>query len=881
LEDENALCDWLTLNAAPSGPTYAALEDAAIKRLFELKVEPPTPDQLERVVNSALSQFELNLTSTIAKGLSALTQDGLDDLLDTQLPPDLDTGKGPEYAWSPMAELRKDPGATSLDSVLNEVAKLELIRALDIPSDLFRDVAPKLVVAYRQRAAVDSPSALRRYDDPLRYTLLAAYCHLRSREITDGLVDLVIQVVHRIGARAERKVIKELIKELTRVKGKSGILFRMAEAAVEKPSGIVSEVIFPVVGEKTLRELVKEFKSTGRQYREHVQTRMRSSYGKHYRKMVPKLLAALEFRSNNELHRPVVEAIELLQRLADSRAHFYPLDESPPIEGIVPDVWRELVLVESGGRQRVNRIAYELCVLERLRERLRTKEVWVVGADRFRNPDDDVPMDFADRREEYYDALDQPLDVQAFVSGLQQKMRKALSKLNRHLRRSQTVKIVSKGNKPWIHVSPFKARPAPPNLERLKKEILDRWGMTGLIDILKEADLRVNFTDQLKSVSPRESIAAEPLRKRKLLCIYGIATNLGIKRISAGDHGETEGDLTYVLKRFLSKDQLRRAISLLVNATLEVKLASIWGEGTSCASDSKQFGAWDGNIMTEWHARYGGAGVMIYWHVTDDALCIYSQLKRCSSSEVASMIQGVLHHCTEMEVDQQYVDSHGQSHVAFAFTMLLGFRLLPRLKGIGRQKLYRPSAGEPDAFQHLQPLLTRPIKWNLIRQQYDEMVKFATALRLGTADAEAILRRFTRDNVQHPTYQALVELGRAAKTIFLCDYLASEDLRREINEALNVIELWNAVNHFIFFGKGRKFATNKREAQELSVLCLHLVQSCMVYINTIMIQRVLEDPAWRTLMSEADLRSLSPLIHAHVNPYGSFTLNLEERLNLD
>lgn len=50
--------------------------------------------------------------------------------------------------------------------------------------------------------------------------------------------------------------------------------------------------------------------------------------------------------------------------------------------------------------------------------------------------------------------------------------------------------------------------------------------------------------------------------------------------------------------------------------------------------------------MTEWHIRYGGRGVMIYWHVARKSLCIYSQLKRCSSSEVAAMIEGVLRHQT-------------------------------------------------------------------------------------------------------------------------------------------------------------------------------------------------------------------------------------------
>jgi TnpA family transposase len=180
---------------------------------------------------------------------------------------------------------------------------------------------------------------------------------------------------------------------------------------------------------------------------------------------------------------------------------------------------------------------------------------------------------------------------------------------------------------------------------------------------------------------------------------------------------------------------------------------------------------------------------MIYWHVDKRASCIYSQLKTCSSSEAAAMIEGVMRHCTDMTVDKQYVDTHGQSYVAFAFCYLLGFRLLPRFKSIHSKKLYRPTAGHPGTYPNLQLVLTRPIHWKLIRQQYDEMIKFATAIRLGTADTEAILRRFSRSNRQHPTYQALLELGKAVRTIFLCDYLRMEEFRREIQEGLNVIEL--------------------------------------------------------------------------------------------
>lgn len=113
---------------------------------------------------------------------------------------------------------------------------------------------------------------------------------------------------------------------------------------------------------------------------------------------------------------------------------------------------------------------------------------------------------------------------------------------------------------------------------------------------------------------------------------------------------------------------------------------------------------------------------MVYWHVEKNAACIYSQLRRVSSSQAAAMIKGVLRHCTEMEVDRQYVDSHGQSAVAFAFCRLLGFELIPRLKGISRQKHCKALAGQ--SFSNLDPVMAlRAINWELIEEQLDTMVK--------------------------------------------------------------------------------------------------------------------------------------------------------------
>ena len=164
------------------------------------------------------------------------------------------------------------------------------------------------------------------------------------------------------------------------------------------------------------------------------------------------------------------------------------------------------------------------------------------------------------------------------------------------------------------------------------------------------------------------------------------------------------------------------------------------------------------------------------------------------------MIEGVLRHCTDASIDRQYTDTHGQSLVGFAFAHLLGFKLLPRMKNVASQKLVKVDADDEVPACLAGMVSTQAIDWELIAQQYDQMVKYATALRLGTAEAEQVLRRFTRGGPKHPTYKAIEELGQAVKSVFIAEYMASQELRREIHEGLQVVENWNSANTDLFYG---------------------------------------------------------------------------------
>jgi hypothetical protein len=150
---------------------------------------------------------------------------------------------------------------TSLKTVLRELEKLSIINTLGMPLELFQGIPDKVIHKYRMRAGTESITELRQHPSAIRYTLLAAFCHERRQEIVDGLVELLVQLLHKSRKNAEKKVVNSLVNDIKAVHGKNRLLYQIAEAALDKPEGIVKDVLFPVVDKETLTALVKEYRA--------------------------------------------------------------------------------------------------------------------------------------------------------------------------------------------------------------------------------------------------------------------------------------------------------------------------------------------------------------------------------------------------------------------------------------------------------------------------------------------------------------------------------------------------------------------------------------------------------------------------------------------
>ncbi len=319
VSDAGAVSSWLSSHALVGEDRHIdRLKDAVYARFRDLKIEPPEPKSIERLIRSALRTADEQLYAAIASRLSEDTRARLDALLEPARLAD-----GAMAPASVLQGLRSETGPSSLESVFGEIAKLQQLRSLGLPADLFTQTPPRVVSWHRSRLAVEDVREIRRHPATIRYTLLAAYCSQREQEIIDTLVELLISLIHRIEKRAERTVDAQVLRDVKRIRGKQRLLYEVAHAAIRQPEGTVKDAIFPVAPEQTLRSLVEEFRLGG-SYEQKVQVLMWGSYSNHYRRMVPLILKEIDFRATGTAPAPLLAALALIRKYAEKNIAFYP-----------------------------------------------------------------------------------------------------------------------------------------------------------------------------------------------------------------------------------------------------------------------------------------------------------------------------------------------------------------------------------------------------------------------------------------------------------------------------------------------------------------------------------------------------------------------------
>ncbi|GGN30065.1 hypothetical protein GCM10011609_87600 [Lentzea pudingi] len=294
VEDQQRWMEWLAAEQCPVEQNRDRLEVALRQRCRSESAEPPSGGRIERVIGSALRQHETAFAALIVDRLGLALCAAMQTLLESE---------------GFLAEAKADPGPLGLDTLLGEIAKLRTVRGLGLPAEVFAWVSDRLVAAWRSRAARMFPSDFAECSAPGAVHAAGGVVLGRQTEITDALVGLLVDLVHKINARAERRVEKELLGEMTTVPGKKGIFLKMINAVLDHSDEPVREAVGSVVpggarwGEDTAQtgQGAPRWQPGGARAGAVPAARLLHH---HYRRMLAPVLAALNFQCNNTACRP-------------------------------------------------------------------------------------------------------------------------------------------------------------------------------------------------------------------------------------------------------------------------------------------------------------------------------------------------------------------------------------------------------------------------------------------------------------------------------------------------------------------------------------------------------------------------------------------------
>ena len=387
----------------------------------------------------------------------------------------------------------------------------------------------------------------------------------------------------------------------------------------------------------------------------------------------------------------------------------------------------------------------------------------------------------------------------------------------------------------------LKALPKPPGAEKLEAAIRRLLPERSLLEILCNVEHWLNWTRHFGPLSGLEGKLGEA-KERYILTIFGYGCNLGPNQTARHTRGRiSRYGLSYINRRHLNTSMLEAATRDIINSYNCFNLPKFWGTGKRASADGTKFNIYQNNLVAEYHIRYGGYGGIVYSHVSDTYIALFSHFITCGVWEAVYILDGLLKNRSEIQPDILHADTQGQSTPVFALAYLLGIELMPRIRNWKDLTFFRPH--KEATYSYIEPLFGDVIDWKLIETHWQDLMRVVLSIRAGKIMPSILLRKLGTYSRKNRLYQAFRELGRVVRTNFLLQYISDRGLRRIITASTNKVEAFQGFLDWVFFGKDGVITENDPEEQEKRVKYLHLVANAVILQNAVDISNAIQSLA--------------------------------------
>jgi len=777
-----------------------------------------------------------------------------------------------EERYSPLDRLRHPPSRVSASALVVALNRLVEVRSLGIGTINVTQIPPNRLKVLDRSAGAARSQTISRMPEIRRIATMLAFVYILEFTATDDALDLFDWLIGSIltksqsaGEKERLRTLKDLDAAALRLTQAGEVLLDLSQKDVD-----VRKLVFKIVSAEQLALAVAKVKVLVRPPEDKYYDMMLSRW-RQIRLFLPKLLDTINFEGT-EAVKPILEAWQFLRSIEGKKK---PAMKDAPLD-VVSKSWVKLVVGVDG---EIDRKAYTFCLLQRLRSALRRRDIFVQKSLRYCDPRAKLLQGAAweAARASVCRTLDlQPTFVTELVA-LTSQLDLAYHQTSLNLPTNTAVRVEQKDGKYTLVMTGLDKLPESASLKALKAQIAGMLPRVDLPEVLLEINARTGFALEFAHLS-QTNARVEDLHISTCAVLLAEACNIGLETLVRPDiPALTRGRLSWVKQNYIRQETLVRANARLVSAQSEISLAQTWGGGEVASADGIRFTVPVRTINAGPNSKYFGVGRGItYYNFTSDQFTGFHGIVIPGTlRDSLFLLAGLLEQQTSLQPQEIMTDNAGYSDVVFGLFWLLGYQFSPRLADIGEARYWRidPTAD----YGALNGIAKNQINTALIATHWDDLLRVAGSLKLGTVSAVDLMRSLQKGNTPSSLSKAMSELGRIAKTLYLLPYIDDETYRRRILTQLNRGEGRHSLSRVVLHGQRGEIRQKYRAGQEDQLGALGLVVNVLVLWNTYYMDAAVSKLlATDTELKLEDLARLSPLGYKHINMLGRYSFTLSE-----
>jgi TnpA family transposase len=856
-EAENfRLIRWLYTRAWLSAERPIVLFDLATARMVERKVLLPGVTVLTRLIARVRDRAANRLYQSIARLPSPEQRARLETLLIV-----------PAGAHvSPLDRLRRAPTRISAPAMVEALGRLAEIRGFEASTLPLDRIPPGRVKVLARYAAAAWAQTIARMPDERRIATLVAFAYIFESVAQDDCVDLLNQMITASLARAEREGEKDRLHTIGDL---DAAALRLHEACkiILDPACADTKVraqIFARIPREQLERDVARVAALSRTEDDHYYDHLLGAYST-VRRFLPTLYKTIEF-SGAKAGQGVLQAMRFLKQIEGQAK---PAMETAPQE-LLNRAWRKLVIRADG---KIDRRFYTFCVLEQLQQGLDRREIFVTPSERWGDPRAKLLQGQAweAARSHVCRTLNLSATAEPELTKLAGLLDETYCRVAANLATNTAVEIEHIDGKDRLSLGRLDKLDEPLSLAALRDRVDALLPRIDITDAVLEIHGYTGFADEFTHIGGRNA-RVENLTLSICAVLVAEACNIGLEPLARPDiPALTYARLAWVQQNYIRAETLIRANARLVNAQARIPLAQAFGGGEVASADGLRFVVPVRTLNAGPNSKYFHAerGVTYYNFTSNQFTGLHGIVVPGTLHDSPYVLDGLLEQQTDLRPTELMTDTGGYSDIVFGLFFLLGYQFSPRLADIGESRFWRIS---PEAdYGRLNGLARQRVKTKLIVENWDDMLRVAGSLKMGTVSASEIIRSLQRGAKRPLLGRAIGELGRIPKTLHMLTFIDDETYRRRILTQLNRGEGRNGLARVVFHGRRGEVRQRYREGQEDQLGALGLVVNALVLWNTrYMDAAVTHLKAAGMEIKKDDLERLSPLGNKHFNVLGRY-----------